>query len=181
MRASVLPHSPNSNRRRTHPNGLHPRDPLLPVPPSRADWLKVGADAEAAGVKLPKIFYVNWFRRQPAAAGKRGAFLWPGFGENTRVLEWVLRRCAEPGAAQASDIAVESPVGFLPAKGAISTVGLAPAAVRALPELTTIDAAAGLAEARRGGEFLRSLGPRVPAALTREQDALEARLEAACR
>ena len=141
-------------------------------------WLDVGAAAEAAGAQLPKIFQVNWFRRAPAdAAGKKGRFLWPGFGENVRVVDWIIQRCLEP--AEPSAIADASPAGFLPARGALNLEGLDAAAVRAVPELTTLDAAASLAEARRGGDFLRSLGPRLPESLKREQAALVARLEAA--
>jgi phosphoenolpyruvate carboxykinase (GTP) len=66
-----------------------------------AHWLKI---AEREGAKLPRVFYVNWFRKD--ADGK---FLWPGFGENSRVLEWVFRRC--DGEAEA----VETAVGLLPA------------------------------------------------------------------
>ncbi len=75
-----------------------------------AHWLKAG---EREGAELPRIFYVNWFRKD--ADGK---FLWPGFGENSRVLEWVFRRCE--GTADA----VETPIGLLPAEGAINTEGL---------------------------------------------------------
>ena len=75
-----------------------------------AHWLKAG---KREGAELPRVFYVNWFRKD--ADGK---FLWPGFGENSRVLEWVFRRCE--GAAEA----VETPIGLLPAEGAINTEGL---------------------------------------------------------
>src|SRR3954449_13365927 len=74
-------------------------------------WLDIGAKADAD--KLPKIFYVNWFRKD--ADGK---FLWPGFGENSRVLEWVFRRC--DGEAEAVDTAV----GRVPASGSLDTEGL---------------------------------------------------------
>jgi phosphoenolpyruvate carboxykinase (GTP) len=74
-------------------------------------WLEIGERADES--KLPKIFYVNWFRKDAS-----GRFLWPGYGENSRVLEWVFRRCE--GAAEA----VETPVGYLPAPGAIKTAGL---------------------------------------------------------
>jgi len=68
---------------------------------------------EKGGAKMPKIFYVNWFRKDD-----EGRFLWPGFGENSRVLEWVFRRCE--GTAEA----VETPVGMVPAPGALNTEGL---------------------------------------------------------
>jgi phosphoenolpyruvate carboxykinase (GTP) len=77
-----------------------------------AHWLAIGGTEEA---KLPKIFYVNWFRKD---AG--GRFLWPGFGENSRVLAWVFARCAGRGAAR------ETPIGLLPpvGEGGIDTRGL---------------------------------------------------------
>jgi phosphoenolpyruvate carboxykinase (GTP) len=69
-----------------------------------AHWLKIGREADAA--KLPKIFYVNWFRKDA-----EGKFLWPGYGENSRVLAWVFARCAGHGAA------VETPIGHMPPVG----------------------------------------------------------------
>ncbi len=75
-----------------------------------AHWLKIG---EREGAKLPKVFLVNWFRKDA-----EGKFIWPGFGENSRVLEWVFRRCDGEGET------VESPIGLLPAEGEIDTEGL---------------------------------------------------------
>jgi phosphoenolpyruvate carboxykinase (GTP) len=74
-------------------------------------WLRLGEKADAA--KLPRVFYVNWFRKDDD-----GNFLWPGFGENSRVLEWVFRRCA--GRAEAA----ETPIGLVPAEGELNTEGL---------------------------------------------------------
>ena len=74
-------------------------------------WITVGKDNDAA--KLPKIFYVNWFRRDDS-----GDFLWPGFGENSRVLKWVVERIDGQAAA------VETPIGHVPAPGALDTEGL---------------------------------------------------------
>ncbi len=76
-----------------------------------AHWLRIGAASDPA--KLPKIFYVNWFRKDSS-----GHFLWPGYGENSRVLEWVCRRC--DGAAEAT----ETPIGFIPTSSALNTEGL---------------------------------------------------------
>jgi phosphoenolpyruvate carboxykinase (GTP) len=76
-----------------------------------AHWLRIGASADPA--KLPKIFYVNWFRKDP-----EGRFLWPGYGENSRVLQWVCRRC--DGDAEAT----ETPIGFIPTAEALDTEGL---------------------------------------------------------
>jgi phosphoenolpyruvate carboxykinase (GTP) len=74
-------------------------------------WL--GFETRVESDKLPRIFYVNWFRKN--ADGK---FMWPGFGENSRVLEWIFERCANRGAA------VETPIGMLPAPGALDISGL---------------------------------------------------------
>ncbi|XP_028649530.1 phosphoenolpyruvate carboxykinase [GTP], mitochondrial [Erpetoichthys calabaricus] len=74
-------------------------------------WLSM---SRRPGAHLPRIFHVNWFRRDEAT----GQFLWPGFGENSRVLEWIFRRC------QGEDVAVSSAVGLLPAPGSINTSGL---------------------------------------------------------
>ena len=76
-----------------------------------AHWLEIGREADAAN--LPRLFYVNWFRK-----GADGKFLWPGYGENSRVLEWVFERCAGRGEA------VETPIGYLPARGPIPIDGL---------------------------------------------------------
>ena len=76
-----------------------------------AHWLKVGEQADAA--KLPKVFYVNWFRKD-----EDGKFMWPGFGENSRVLEWVFRRCDGGSAVE------ETAIGYVPAPGELNTEGL---------------------------------------------------------
>ncbi|OGF23511.1 MAG: phosphoenolpyruvate carboxykinase, partial [Candidatus Eisenbacteria bacterium RBG_19FT_COMBO_70_11] len=76
-----------------------------------AHWLAVGAKTDAA--KLPKVFYVNWFRKDDD-----GRFLWPGYGENSRVLKWIFERVAGTGKA------VDTPIGRLPAPGAIDLSGL---------------------------------------------------------
>ena len=73
-------------------------------------WLELG---KREGAKLPKVFLVNWFRKD-----ENGKFIWPGFGENSRVLEWVFRRCDGEGET------VESPIGLLPAPGELNTDGL---------------------------------------------------------
>ena len=76
-----------------------------------AHWIDVGKGADAQ--KLPKIFYVNWFRRDAD-----GRFLWPGFGENSRVLKWVI------GRIEGSAGAIETPIGHVPTAGAIDVTGL---------------------------------------------------------
>ena len=88
-----------------------------------AHWLSVGERAGTEG--LPKVFYVNWFRKD-----EDGRFLWPGFGENSRVLAWVFQRC--DGAADAEDTAI----GRVPTPGALDMDGLdvTPEALAALLE-----------------------------------------------
>ncbi len=129
-----------------------------------AHWLKLGAEGDAA--KLPKIFYVNWFRK-----GDDGRFLWPGFGENSRVLEWIFRRC--DGDAEA----VETPIGLVPAPGALNVDGLEIDQAD-LAELMNVDEAAVAAEIEQIREHLDSVGDSLPATLRDELAALEQRLSA---
>ena len=89
-----------------------------------AHWLKVG---RRDGAQLPKVFYVNWFRKDDD-----GKFLWPGFGENSRVLAYVFRRCNGEGET------VETPIGLVPAAGELDTAGL-DLSDEALQELLTVD------------------------------------------
>jgi phosphoenolpyruvate carboxykinase (GTP) len=124
-------------------------------------WLSV---AEHEGAQLPKIFYVNWFRKD--ADGK---FLWPGFGENSRVLEWIFRRCDGAGEA------VETPIGLVPAAGDIDVEGLE-LADGALDELLAVDQEALKAELPQTLEFLAQFGDRLPAAVQAQFDALKRKL-----
>jgi len=127
-----------------------------------AHWLEIGAKTDPT--KLPRIFYVNWFRRD--ADGK---FLWPGYGENSRVLKWVVERLS--GAAAA----VDTPIGRLPADGALDMAGLdvPPDAMR---QLLDVDVDGWLAEVPLIREHFAQFGDRLPAALNVEVDRLEARL-----
>jgi phosphoenolpyruvate carboxykinase (GTP) len=128
-------------------------------------WLKMGeANAQVPEKKLPKIFCVNWFR-----TATDGRYLWPGFGDNLRVLSWILERCEGRAAAE------DTPIGLLPTSDAIATAGLdlAPAAMR---ELLDIDRKAWLDETREVGAFFAGIGDPLPAALERERQALAARL-----
>ena len=134
-------------------------------------WLKMG---ERAGAQMPRIFYVNWFR-----VGTDGQFLWPGFGENIRVLKWVVDRVsAEHGADAASPdgkTAVESPVGLLPTPGALDLTGLQ-LAPGALDQLLAVDTGDWREEAGRHHEFLSKFGDRMPEVLWTQHKALRARL-----
>ncbi len=125
-------------------------------------WLEIGEATEPS--KLPKIFYVNWFRKGPD-----GSFLWPGFGENSRVLEWVFDRCA--GRAEAT----ETPIGLVPTAGSLDTDGLdVPEADVA--ELLRVDNGEWAAEVPLIEEHYASLGERLPEGLRHELSDLQRRL-----
>ena len=130
-----------------------------------AHWLKIGAQGDAA--KLPRIFYVNWFRK-----GADGKFLWPGYGENSRVLKWVFERVTGTGQA------VDTPIGRLPAPGSLDTQGLnlAPAA---MDELLRVDVEAWSAELPAVKKHLDKFGEKLPAGLREELAGLDQRLAAA--
>ncbi|MFC3652323.1 phosphoenolpyruvate carboxykinase (GTP) [Dyella humi] len=112
---------------------------------------------DKTGTKLPKIFHVNWFRK-----GKDGKFLWPGFGENLRVLEWMIARVE--GKARG----IETPIGTVPAAGELKLDGL-DLPRETLMELLDIDASGWQAELHAIGEYLDSFGDRLPAQLRQEQ------------
>ena len=128
-------------------------------------WLKVGAKADAN--KLPKLFNVNWFRK--SAEGK---FLWPGYGENSRVLKWVFERVL--GTAKF----VETPVGRLPAPGALDVAGLnvSPAAME---EVLKVDMEAWLKELPAIRAHYEKFGNKLPQGLKDELASLEKRLQGA--
>jgi phosphoenolpyruvate carboxykinase (GTP) len=126
-----------------------------------AHWLKLG---KREGVELPRVFYVNWFRKD--ADGK---FLWPGFGENSRVLEWVFRRC--DGTAEA----VETPIGRLPSRGDINTEGLE-ISDEAMTELLSVDAELVKSQLPQVQQHLAKFGERLPAEINAQLAALEQRL-----
>jgi phosphoenolpyruvate carboxykinase (GTP) len=125
-----------------------------------AHWLAMGRGRP----RFPRIFHVNWFKKDAS-----GRFLWPGFGENLRVLAWMVARLRGRVSAR------ETPVGLVPAPGAIDTSGLA-LEPGAMDELLSIDRAAYREEAADVAGFLEGLGPRVPRALHDEARALGARL-----
>jgi phosphoenolpyruvate carboxykinase (GTP) len=130
-----------------------------------AHWLRVGAAADPK--KLPAIYYVNWFRKGPD-----GKFLWPGYGENGRVLKWIFERVNGTGRA------VPSPIGNLPAPGAIDTSGLrVPDAD--MSTLLKVDIEGWIAELPGIRTHLQKFGSKLPHGLTEELHALEHRLQAA--
>jgi phosphoenolpyruvate carboxykinase (GTP) len=130
-----------------------------------AHWLAIGTRTQPS--KLPRIFYVNWFRR--AADGR---FLWPGYGENSRVLKWIVERLS--GAAAA----VDTPIGRLPARGALDLAGLDLPADD-LRQLLGVDLEGWLAEVPLIREHFAQFGNHLPPALGSEVDRLEAGLRQA--
>jgi phosphoenolpyruvate carboxykinase (GTP) len=126
-----------------------------------AHYLKIG---EREGAKLPRIYYVNWFR-----ANDNGKFLWPGYGENSRVLKWVFGRCE--GKAHA----VETPIGLLPQPTDLDTKGLN---IREedLSRLLSVDIDGWLEEIPLIREHFAKFGKHLPDGLTRELEELDQRL-----
>ncbi|MCW2927474.1 MAG: Phosphoenolpyruvate carboxykinase, partial [Thermoleophilia bacterium] len=122
-----------------------------------AHWLTMG---QTAGATLPKVFYVNWFRKDDA-----GRFMWPGFGENSRVLDWIVRRTE--GAVDA----VETPIGFLPNAADLDTTGLDLDAAT-LDALLRVDAAALREELPQVRAFLEGID-RVPGPVMAQLEQLE--------
>ncbi|MCU0638400.1 MAG: phosphoenolpyruvate carboxykinase (GTP) [Candidatus Krumholzibacteria bacterium] len=127
-------------------------------------WIDLGAAPSATA--LPKIFSVNWFRRD-----RDGKWLWPGYGENSRVLRWIFERCEGTGAA------VRTPIGYMPAPGAIDRTGLEGVTDADMEELLSFDADEWRAEAESIREHFARFGDRLPAELRSELDALESYLD----
>jgi phosphoenolpyruvate carboxykinase (GTP) len=124
-------------------------------------WLKA---AEREGAQMPRVFHVNWFRKDA-----EGKFLWPGFGENSRVLEWIFRRCED--AAEA----VESPIGLLPTEGAINTEGL-DISEEAMRDLLCVDEDLVRQQLPQIKEHLAKFGEKLPPKVSAQLGALEGRL-----
>ena len=146
------------------------RDPMAMLPFCGYDmaayfahWLEMG---EREGADFPRIFYVNWFRKD-----EDGKFLWPGFGENSRVLAWVFRRCDDEADA------VETPIGLVPASGGLDTEGLDMSADD-LASLLEVDPEDWKAELPLIHEHFATFGDRLPQQLREQLDALEKRLNA---
>ncbi len=132
-----------------------------------ADYFAHWLSFDRANAKLPKIFHVNWFRK-----GADGKFIWPGFGDNMRVLEWILARCA--GTAGAVDTAI----GALPRPTDLNTAGL-DLAPGALEELLTVHPDGWYEVMENVSEYLASFGSRMPAALERECSRISSALASA--
>jgi len=147
------------------------RDPMAMLPfcgYNMADywghWLRIGRRPDA---RLPRIYYVNWFRKSDG-----GDFLWPGYGDNSRVLKWIFERC--DGTAKAA----ETPIGNLPAEGALDLSGL-DLPREDLAVLLGVQVDGWLAEIPLIREYYAKFGEHLPPELTAELDGLEERLRAA--
>ena len=147
--------------------GIVRRDPMAMLPfcgYNMADyfghWLEMGKKIP----KPPKIFHVNWFRK-----GADGKFLWPGFGENVRVLKWILERVEGRGGAE------ETPIGFVPSRTALTldALNLPPDTV---DELLSVDPEDWEQELVDSKEFLQKFGNRLPREIREEHDKLSGRL-----
>ena len=127
-------------------------------------WIEIGAKGDAD--KLPKTFYVNWFRK--TAEGK---WLWPGFGDNSRVLKWIFQRC------EGSVDAVETPIGLMPKAEDIDVAGIEDEVTAAdMAELLSVDIDGWKNEVAQIKEHYARFGDRLPKALTEELAKLEANL-----
>ena len=123
-------------------------------------WLAIGAKSDQA----PKIFHVNWFRKDAD-----GSFLWPGFGENIRVLDWILQRCSGGGEAN------ETPIGFVPTADGLNLDGcdVTPAAME---ELLAVRPDEWKADIEEQPEFFAQFGDRLPDEIRTQSAALKERL-----
>ncbi|MEE8233518.1 MAG: phosphoenolpyruvate carboxykinase (GTP) [Gammaproteobacteria bacterium] len=146
------------------------RDPMAMLPfcgYNMADywghWLKMG---QTEGAKMPKVYYVNWFRKNDA-----GKFMWPGFGENSRVLKWIFERCA--GTVDA----VETAIGNMPTLDAIDFDGL-DISEEDIANLMRVDTDGWLSELAGIEEYYATFGDHLPEELTHQVNALRERLEA---
>ena len=136
-------------------------------------WIDVGNAAQDKD-KLPKIFYVNWFRKDENNKDLPGGFMWPGYGDNSRVLAWIFDRC------NGVDNAVETPIGLMPAEGALNTDGLAECYQKTLPEILKVDVEGWKKEVKDIREnHYPKFGSHLPKELNAILDDLEARLNKA--
>ena len=150
--------------------GVVRRDPMAMLPfigyhvgDYLKHWLKIGKSADAS--KLPKIFYVNWFRRSST-----GKFLWPGFGENSRVIKWAIEQI------EGANTSVETPIGLVPAPGAIDTNGLDTSAAD-MAEVSAVNLDEWRAEVPLIEEWFTKIGTKLPEEMQSEFADLKAALK----
>lgn len=128
-----------------------------------AHWISVVEGKDTA--KLPRIYYVNWFRKD-----SKGGWLWPGFGDNIRVLKWIFER------SSGMDHAEETPIGYMPHLEAIDTQGLN-VTTEQMSELLRVDKEEWKEEADHLAEYFKTFGSRLPAGIKNELEELSSRLE----
>lgn len=127
-------------------------------------WINIGKKSSAD--KLPKIFYVNWFRKD-----EDGNFMWPGYGDNSRVLAWIFDRC------DGKDNAVETAIGYMPKPGALNTEGLTEEEKANIPAITSVDKEGWLKEIKDIREnHYPKFGKHLPKELSQQLDILEKNL-----
>ena len=147
--------------------GVSRRDPMAMLPFCGYNMADYFGHWLAMGPKLknpPRIFHVNWFRK-----GADGKFLWPGYGENVRVLKWILDRIEDRAGA------TETPIGCVPTPSSLTLDGLS-ISRDTLKELLSVDSNDWIAEDQAVGEFFKKFGSNLPSAISQEQKALADRL-----
>ena len=128
-----------------------------------AHWIEMG---KKLGDKAPKIFNVNWFKKD-----EEGHFMWPGFGDNMRVLDWIIKRCEDAVDAD------ETAIGYLPKAEDINLEGIEDEVTpEILDKLLAVDKTLWLDEVKELREFYKQFGDRLPAEIAGQLDSLEARL-----
>ena len=148
--------------------GVTRRDPMAMLPfcgYNMADYFRHWLDMGTRVPHPPKIFHVNWFRK-----GADGKFLWPGYGENVRVLKWILERIEGKAAA------TETPIGFAPTSNALTLDGL-DVSRATMEELLNVDAAQWSKEHSDVGKFFQQFGSRLPDAIRDEHNSQGERLQ----
>ena len=149
--------------------GVVRRDPMAMKPfcgYNYGDYWAHWLDFANRSDRLPKIFHVNWFRRD-----SDGRFLWPGFGENLRVLRWIIDRCAGRIGAD------ELPIGYLPRPGDLDLTGI-DVSEDTLRQLLSVDTGQWRTEIEEIGQYLASFGDRLPPELNSEHEKIRKALEA---
>ena len=149
--------------------GVVRRDPMAMRPFVGYDMGDYWAHWLSMGTRIPhppKIFHVNWFRTD-----ENGNFIWPGYSDNMRVLEWILARCDGKVDARIS------PIGYLPYPEDINIEGMQDVTPDTIRDLLTIDTKSWLEDVGNIRDFYHQVGDRVPQAMWDELDALEARLK----
>ncbi len=147
--------------------GVVRRDPMAMIPfcgYNMGDYFQHWLDMGTKAPNLPLIFHVNWFR-----TNAEGKFIWPGFGDNIRVLNWILARC------EGKVDAVETAIGYLPKKEDLDLTGL-DISDEVLSELLSVDKDVWMEETKGIGEFFAKFGDRLPKELAQELENLKARL-----